>query len=65
MPPKKSYNVYNRLCQLWRELHPESSGNKADATVKQLYYDPYKQGKIEDIDIIIGELENKLKEKKA
>ena len=64
MPPKQSCNLYNRLCQLWRELHPECNGNKADAAVKQLYYDPYKQGQIQDLDSIIGELENKLKEKK-
>ena len=63
MPPKKS-NVYNKLCQLWRALHPEDSGNKTDSKVKELYYDPWKQGKIEDIDTVILDLESQVEKKK-
>ena len=63
MPPKSSINVYNKLCDLWRALHPEDTGNKTDAKVKELYYDPYKQGRI-DINSVILELETQLEQKK-
>ena len=55
--------IYNKLIRLWRMLHPEDKGLKADTQIKTLYYNDYKAGKL-DINIVVADLESQVAAKK-
>ena len=52
-------NDYNTVCTLFRKLHPELKGNEVDKKVKELFWDPFKQGKL-DLQQAIKDLKEKV-----